>query len=120
VSGSHVFVDETKRRGYLLVAGVVLPEDLDGVRRVLRGLVLPGQRRLHMKDESDSRKRSIATAISVSDVQATIYDAGRRYRKNANAARPACAPLSKTPPDAETPCSYSSKTTHWSAGTTST
>lgn len=26
---------------------------------------LPGQRRLHMKDESDSRKRSIATAIAV-------------------------------------------------------
>jgi len=89
VSGGHVFVDETKRRGYLLVAGVVLPEDLDVVRRVLRGLVLPGQRRLHMKDESDSRKRSIATAISVSDVQATIYDAGRRYR-NERERRAAC------------------------------
>jgi hypothetical protein len=47
---------------------------------VLRGLVLPGQRRLHMKDESESRKRSIATAIAVSGVTATIYDAGRRYR----------------------------------------
>lgn len=80
MTGNHVFIDETKRRGYLLVAGVVLPEDLDPVRRVLRGLVLPGQRRLHMKDESDPRKRSIATAISVSDVRATIYDAGRRHR----------------------------------------
>jgi hypothetical protein len=47
---------------------------------VLRGLVLPGQRRPHMKDESESRKRSIATAITVSGVTATIYDAGRRYR----------------------------------------
>jgi len=55
-----------------LVAGVVLPEDLDAIRRVLRGLVLPGQRRLHMKDESAPRKRYIATAISVSEVQATI------------------------------------------------
>ena len=33
-----------------------------------------------MKDGSEPRKRSIATGISVSDTQATIYDAGRRYR----------------------------------------
>jgi hypothetical protein len=88
VSG-HVFVDETKRRGYLLVAGVVVPGDLDSVRRMLRGLVLPGQRRLHMKDENDQRRRSIATAIAVSGVTATIYDAGRRYR-NERERRAAC------------------------------
>jgi len=80
VSGEYVFIDETKRRDYLLAAGAVHPEHLDPVRRVLRGLVLPGQRRLHMKDESDPRKRSIATAITDSEVQATVYDAGRRYR----------------------------------------
>lgn len=33
-----------------------------------------------MKDESDPRKRYIATAIAVSEVQATICHAGRRYR----------------------------------------
>jgi hypothetical protein len=68
----HVFVDETKHRGYLLVAGVVVPDDLDSVRRTLRGLVLPGQRRLHMKAENDQRRRSVATAIAVSGVKATI------------------------------------------------
>ena len=77
---NHVFVDETKHRGYLLVATAVDPGDLDLVRKMLRGLVLPGQRRLHMKDESEPRKRSIATAIAVSGTRATIYDAGRRYR----------------------------------------
>lgn len=76
----HVFVDETKSRGYLLVAGVVLVGDLDPIRKVIRGLVLPCQRRLHMKDESDSRKRAIADAIAATDVRATIYDAGRRHR----------------------------------------
>jgi hypothetical protein len=86
---NHVLVDESKQRGYLLVASVVVPSDLDSVRRVLRGLVLPGQRRLHMKDESESRKRSIATAIAVSGVTATIYDAGRRYRDE-RARRAAC------------------------------
>lgn len=76
----HVFVDETKQRGYLLVAAVVVPADLDPLRKLVRSLVLPGQRRLHMKDESDPRRRAIASAIANSGVQATIYDAGRRYR----------------------------------------
>jgi len=44
---NHVFVDETKRRGYLLVASVVIPGEVDALRRTLRGLVLLGQRRLH-------------------------------------------------------------------------
>ena len=76
----HTFVDETKRRSYLLVTAVVVPTDLDSVRAGLRGLVLPGQRRLHVKDENDSRKRSIAAAVVASGVRATVYDAGDRYR----------------------------------------
>ena len=79
-SGRHVFVDETKYRGYVLVAAVVLPNDLDSLRKMVRGLVLPGQRRLHMKDESAPRKRSIAAAIATSGIRAVAYDAGRRYR----------------------------------------
>ncbi|MCW2539657.1 MAG: hypothetical protein JWN95_1382 [Frankiales bacterium] len=76
---NHVFVDESKRRDYLLVASAVVAGDLDPMRRMLRGLVLPGQRRLHMKDESESRKRSIATLIAGSGIQATIYNAGRSH-----------------------------------------
>lgn len=85
----HVFVDETKRRDYLLVASVVASHDLDVLRRELRGLVLPGQRRLHMKDENDQRRRSIATAIVRSRSQAVIYDAGSR-RKTERESREAC------------------------------
>jgi hypothetical protein len=55
VSG-HFFVDETKHRGYLLVASAVPPGDLDPLRKLIRGLILPGQRRLHMKNENDQRK----------------------------------------------------------------
>lgn len=79
-SGAHVFVDETKRRDYLLVAGVAIPGDLDLVRAQLRSLILPGQRRLHMNSENDSRRRAIASAISASPIRATVYDAGRRYK----------------------------------------
>ncbi len=75
-----VFVDETKHRGYVLVASVAVSEELEPLRRVVRGLVLAGQRRVHMKDENDSRKRAIAAAIVAAGVEAVIYDAGRRYR----------------------------------------
>jgi len=76
----HVFVDETKHRGYVLVASVAVSGELEALRRVVRGLVLPGQRRVHMKDENDSRKRAIAAAIVGVGVEAVVYDAGRRYR----------------------------------------
>ncbi|RBY76805.1 hypothetical protein DQ238_16200 [Geodermatophilus sp. TF02-6] len=80
MSTRHLFIDETKHRDYLLVAAVVVPSNLVTTRRMVRELLLPGQRRLHMKDESDPRRRVIASAIADSGVRATVYDAGRRYR----------------------------------------
>lgn len=85
----HIFVDETKQRDYLMIAGVVLPHDLHPLRRTMRGLVLPGQRRLHMNDERDSRRRTIVSALVQMNISATIYDAGRVYRTQREA-RAAC------------------------------
>ncbi|MCA1675934.1 MAG: hypothetical protein LC799_28430, partial [Actinobacteria bacterium] len=85
----HVFIDETKQRGYLLVASVVVAGDLDPLRKIIRGLILPGQRRLHMKDENDRRKHAIASAIIGTDIRVTVYDAARRYR-NERERRAAC------------------------------
>ena len=59
----HVFIDESKRRDYLLGAGVVIPDELDAIRKVLRGLILPGQRRLHMKDANDGRKPCVSIGL---------------------------------------------------------
>ncbi len=78
VSG-HIFVDETKHRGYLIVASVIPPGELDASRKLVRGLVLPGQRRLHMKAESDPRRRTITAAVVDTGIQATVYDAPTRY-----------------------------------------
>lgn len=85
----HLFVDETKRRDYLMVVGVVLPKDLTPARKCIQGLILPGQRRLHMKDERDSRKRQILSAIEKLDIEAMVYDAGNGYRTQRDA-RAAC------------------------------
>ena len=75
----HVFLDETKRQGYVVAAAAVPPGDLAPLRSVVRGLVLPGQRRVHMKDERDSQRREMAAALVDAGVEVVIYDAGRRY-----------------------------------------
>jgi hypothetical protein len=59
----HIYVDETKQRDYLLVASVHVSTDLTVLRQTVRGLLLPGQHYLHMKDEKDGRKRTIAQAF---------------------------------------------------------
>lgn len=66
-----------------------MPSDLAAARRALRALVMPGQRRLHMKKESDARRSAIIDAITVAGATATIYNAGRP-RHHELVAREAC------------------------------
>jgi hypothetical protein len=80
VSTLHVFVDETKARDYIMVAAVVVPGDLRAIRRELNDLMLPGQRRLHMRAERDARKRALADTIASLPLSSTVYCAGRQYR----------------------------------------
>ena len=65
------------------------PTDLTDLRGVVRSLLLPGQRYLHMKDEKDGRKRTIAQAFVDAGVQATVYRAGPQHR-NERERRSAC------------------------------
>lgn len=85
----HMFVDESKDRDYLLIASVHASSDLSDLRKMMRGLVLRNQRRIHMAKESDSRRRAIAAAVCGAGVSAIVYDAGRRYREELDA-RAAC------------------------------
>ncbi len=85
----HVFVDESKEHDYLLVAAEIPPGDLDATRKLLRALVMPGQRRLHMKKESRVRRNAILDTIASAGVTATIYRARRAGRHELDA-REAC------------------------------
>lgn len=53
-----LFVDESKRGGYLVTAAAVLP----------------GQRRLHFTHESDNRRKQILDVIAELHPAVTIYD----------------------------------------------
>ena len=74
-AGAHLFVDESKARDYLMVAAVIVPADLIAARTFARSLIYKGQPRLHMKKESDARKKQIAAAIVAAGVQSVVYRA---------------------------------------------
>ncbi|RSD19259.1 hypothetical protein [Amycolatopsis eburnea] len=78
---AHVFVDESKRGGYLVTAAAVLPGGLSLGRQVIRGLILPGQRRLHFTHESDNRRKQILDAIAELHPAVTIYDGSAHERR---------------------------------------
>lgn len=84
----HVFVDETKAKGYLLVAAVVGSAELGASRRAIKSLFLPGQSRLHFTSERSARRNQILDALMKLSVTAVIFDASG-YRNPARA-RDAC------------------------------
>lgn len=86
--GAHVFVDETKSNGYLLVAAFVLPRHLSEARRTMRSLLLPRQSRLHFQKESPRRRSLIVSTVCGLNAPVVIYDASAH--KNQREARTAC------------------------------
>lgn len=77
MTGASIYVDESKAKDYLLVAAAIVPHDLTACRRGVQGLRLPGQPRLHMKQENDSRKRLMLDTFAKLDARVTIYRAPR-------------------------------------------
>jgi hypothetical protein len=70
-----VFVDESKARGYLLVAASVNSADLTWIRKHVKTLHLPRQRRLHFTTESKSHREAILRRLAETGVSAIMYDA---------------------------------------------
>lgn len=78
--GTRIFIDETKAKSYVVVAAVCPEASLVKARHTIGGLVLPGQRSIHMKHESPRRRSQIASAIADlggSGVSVVVLDAGR-------------------------------------------
>lgn len=72
---THIFVDESKNKDYLLVAALTHHGNLADSRKQIKTLLLQGQERLHMKNERDSRRREILALISKLNIHITIYRA---------------------------------------------
>ena len=68
-----VFVDESKARGYFLVATSSDTSNLKVSEKALRSLLKPGQRRIHFKKERDSRRREILSLMSTLELRVTVF-----------------------------------------------
>lgn len=73
----HVFVDETKSRGLLMAAARCPAGDVSVNRKALRGLLLPGQERLHFNHEKPARRKQILDVIAGFHLLVDIYCADR-------------------------------------------
>lgn len=71
----HAFVDESKARGFLLAAALIVPGDLGQARKQVGALRLPGQRRVHFTTERPARRKVIISAMADIDVSVWVYDA---------------------------------------------
>lgn len=90
MKGHHVYVDESKRKEFVLVAAGVLPGDLDKARHQVRSLYLPGQRGIHMTNEKEGRQRTILRTFCELDVEVDLYVARRGSYKTDVLARRRC------------------------------
>jgi hypothetical protein len=71
----HVFVDENKSRGLLMAAAHVPAGDVAVNRKALRGLLLPGQERLHFNHETSARRGKIIGVIRDLHLTVDLYQA---------------------------------------------
>lgn len=71
--GVQAFVDESVRASYYLVAVVVEPAHLAASRALLRGLRLPGERRLHFQSEGNVRRSTVLSALQQVEARAWVY-----------------------------------------------
>lgn len=70
---SVLFVDESKTKGYTMVAAIVADDAVPALRGDVRSLVLPGQRRIHFTKERDKRKRLILSRLVDLGVRAQVF-----------------------------------------------
>lgn len=84
-------IDETKAKGYVVVAVACRDESVGELRKAVGRLVLPRQRSLHMKSESERRRKVIAEAVASLPVGVWVVDAsggvGKEPERRARALR---------------------------------
>jgi hypothetical protein len=91
VSDQLAFVDESLRPGRYFLGCVVIEGRIAGsVRRQVRKLLLPGQRRLHFQEESDQRRRQVLIGLAALDLDVTVYVCLHEMGRGAEQARAAC------------------------------
>ncbi|SES27020.1 hypothetical protein [Actinokineospora terrae] len=70
----HAFVDESRRNDqYLIAAAVIDPRNLRPLRKLLTGMLMPGQRELHFKKETPTRRKAIISQLAGAEAAVFVY-----------------------------------------------
>ncbi|WP_106196268.1 hypothetical protein [Umezawaea tangerina] len=73
----HAFVDESRRNDrYLLVVAIIDPGDLTRLRKLLRTLLLPGQKEVHFKKEEPGHRKVILSRLGRCGPVVHVYQRG--------------------------------------------
>lgn len=83
MSTKWAYLDESKSNSYIVSAVIVSRHSAPGIRNVISGLRLPGQRRVHFKHESTSRRREILAKINHLDFQVVTVSIPNEYEVTA-------------------------------------
>ena len=68
-----IFIDESKSKNYIICAVKVQTVKVPEIRKVLSGLRLRGQSRVHFVSESDRRRRHILSTIRKLDFEVVFF-----------------------------------------------
>jgi hypothetical protein len=92
--GQIAYVDESARSGpaglYVVTAVVVASGAADDAREALRGLLLPGQRRLHWRDERPGRRAEIIEVVARLRPLVLVYAARPTRPRGSERSRSIC------------------------------
>jgi hypothetical protein len=75
---AHVYVDESKAKGFLLVGVFVAPSAVSRLRSALRALRRPGQRSIHFVSERNTIRDAVVRTLIDMDISALIVMAPKR------------------------------------------
>jgi len=76
---SQLFVDESKRTGFIMVAVQYDVSLLDKHRKEISNQLRSGQRRIHFKSERDSVRRQLLQVIASQRQRTYVFTASSRY-----------------------------------------
>lgn len=62
---AHMYVDESAASDYLVIGALVASADVARARAAMKGLLLPGQRSLHMKNERNRAGQILGVVIEL-------------------------------------------------------
>ena len=69
----HIYVDESKSKGYVLAAVIVEPGNSKRIRQQMNQLRLAGQTYIHFANERDSRRKFVLSKLESLGMRARIY-----------------------------------------------